>query len=135
MPVSKDKLLELKQRMERLGVKEEDLQEKFILGSGSGGQKVNKTASCVHIKHLPTGTQVKCQRERSRALNRFFARRMLCEKIEVKIHKIKTEKKKLAEKIRRQKKRRTRRQKEKILKDKRHQSEKKTLRQPPQSEE
>src|ERR1700722_6282825 len=117
MPITKQKREELRQRMELLGIKEEDIQEKFILGSGKGGQKVNKTTSCVYIKHLPTGIEVKCQRDRSRELNRLIARRTLCERIQEKVLKIKTEKQQLAEKIRRQKRRRTRRQQEKVLEE------------------
>ena len=72
-----DKWTELTARMERLGIFEKDLIEKFILGSGSGGQKINKTSSCVYLKHLPTGIEVKCQGTRSRDLNRLYARREL----------------------------------------------------------
>ena len=110
MAVSKEKQDELLKRMESLEIKEDDIQEKFILGSGRGGQKLNKTASCVYLKHLPTGIEVKCQKDRSREMNRFFARRKLCELIEEKVHHIKTDKQKKIEKIRKQKKRRTRRQ-------------------------
>lgn len=105
MAIRPQKLLELKKRMEKLQVREEDLLEKFILGSGKGGQKINKTHSCVYLKHLPTGTEVKCSKERTREMNRFFARRELLDKLE----KVK-EKKSL--KIRKQKKRRKRRQKD-----------------------
>jgi len=66
--------------MKQLGIDEDDLIEKFILGSGKGGQKVNKTSSCVYLKHLPTGIEVKCQQGRSRELNRYVARYELCEK-------------------------------------------------------
>lgn len=129
MPITKAKWDELKKKMDSLGIREEDLEEKFILGSGKGGQKVNKTASCVYIKHLPTGLEVKCQKDRSREINRFLARRALCESIEEKVLKIKSEKQYQAEKIRRQKQRRTRKQKEKMLAEKHQHSEKKALRQ------
>jgi protein subunit release factor B len=108
----------LLKRMEACGIREGDLVEKFILGSGSGGQKINKTASCVYLKHLPTGIEVKCQRERSRELNRFIARRELCRKIEEILFQKKSEKQQAFEKIRRQKKRRSRKGKEKMLKAK-----------------
>ncbi len=114
--------------MERLGVKEEDLIEKFILGSGSGGQKINKTNSCVYLKHLPTGIEVKCQRDRSRELNRLFARRELCGKIEALLFREKSIKRQAIEKIRRQKRRRSRRAQEKVLAAKRHRSELKKTR-------
>ena len=67
--------------MEALGLREKDIEEKFIRSSGSGGQKVNKTSTCVYLRHIPTGIEVKCMRERSQSLNRFFARRELVEKI------------------------------------------------------
>jgi protein subunit release factor B len=66
MAVRKEKLDELHEKMNKLEIREEDLLEKFILGSGSGGQKVNKTSSCVYLKHLPSGIEVKCQKDRSR---------------------------------------------------------------------
>ena len=132
MPITKHKRDELKQRMELLGIKEEDIEEQFILGSGKGGQKVNKTASCVYIKHLPSGIEVKCQKDRSRELNRFLARRALCERIAEQDLKIKSERQHLAEKIRRQKRRRSQRHQEKMLEKKRQQSEKKNLRQTPE---
>lgn len=135
MPVSKKKIDALKQKMAELGIKESDLEEKFILGSGKGGQKLHKTSSCVYLKHLPTKIAIKCQAERSRAFNRFLARRYLCERIEENVYQIKTKKRQLAEKIRRQKKRRSRKQKEKMLEEKRKHSEKKSLRHPPNVED
>lgn len=69
----------LAERMEALGILEEDLEERFVLGSGSGGQKINKTSSCVYLKHLPTGREVNCQETRSREKNREIARIRLCE--------------------------------------------------------
>lgn len=81
---SPKKQAELKERMEKLSLIEADIQEKFILGGGKGGQKQNKTANCVQLKHLPSGITVKCQQERSREANRFFARRLLCDKLEAK---------------------------------------------------
>lgn len=118
----------LKKRMEKVGIKEEDLIEKFILGSGSGGQKINKTSSCVYLKHVPTGLEVKCQQDRSRDMNRFFARRKLCEQLEERVEGVKSAKKQKMEKLKRQKRRRSRRSKEKMLADKKHHSEKKSQR-------
>ena len=132
--VTKEKWLEIEAQMEKLEIKESDLIEKFILGSGSGGQKINKTSSCVYIKHVPTGIEIKCQKNRSRELNRLFARRELCSRIEEKEHKETSKKTQEIEKIRRQKKRRSRRSKEKMLDDKKELSQKKSLRKPPSSE-
>jgi peptide chain release factor len=99
--------------MKDLEIREEDLQEKFIHGSGKGGQKVNKSSTCVSLKHLPTGLDVKCQKERSREMNRFFARRILCEKIEnIVLGKVSPKQREI-DRIRRQKLKRTKRTKEK----------------------
>ena len=128
MAITPEKQKALAKAMERLGIDEDDLLEKFILGSGKGGQKVNKTASCVYLKHLPTGIEVKCQKGRSRELNRYTARRMLCEKVASEIHQEKTKKQREMEKIRQQKKRRSRRLKQKILEDKKKHSDVKKMR-------
>ncbi|MBW2558220.1 MAG: peptide chain release factor-like protein [Deltaproteobacteria bacterium] len=128
MSVSQRKEGTLSLRMEELGVREEDIRETFVRGSGSGGQKVNKTSSCVFLMHIPTGLSVKCQQERSRELNRFFARRILLDRIErIKKGKASLQCQKI-EKIRRQKRRRSKKAKEKVLRLKHIQSEKKTLR-------
>jgi peptide chain release factor len=118
-------------KMFSLGIGEADIDEIFIRSSGKGGQKVNKTSSCVYLKHKPTGIEVKCQRERSQALNRFFARRILVDKIESLILGREAAAEKKFEKIRRQKRKRSRRAKEKMLRNKRIRSEKKTLRRSP----
>ena len=127
----KDKWEEVALRMEKLGIQDADLIEKFILGSGSGGQKINKTSSCVYLKHLPTGLEVKCQGTRSRDLNRLYARRDLCEKLEERLFKEKSTRQKEVEKVRRQKRRRSRRSKEKMLENKKIHSAKKEFRRPP----
>lgn len=126
--ITSEKRLALEERMARLGVREADLVENFILGAGSGGQKLNKTSSCVQLRHLRSGIEVKCQRERSRELNRFLARRELCDRIEEKVLGQKSARQQEAEKIRRQKRRRSRRQRERMLDDKRKHSAKKQSR-------
>ncbi len=80
--VSEDKNKWLQERMEVLGIYEKDIEEKFVRSSGSGGQKVNKTSTCVYLRHIPTGLEIKCMRERSQSLNRFLARRELVRKVE-----------------------------------------------------
>jgi protein subunit release factor B len=128
MPISQEKEAALRQRMERLGVREEEFRETFIRSSGPGGQKVNKTSSCVYLVHLSTGLSVKCQQERSQTLNRFVARRLLLDRIERLQTGLVSAEKMRVEKIRRQKQRRSHKAKEKILEAKHLQSEKKTLR-------
>jgi len=127
-PVSQQKQEQLQRRLDRLNIKEKDVIEKFIRSSGPGGQNVNKTSSCVYLKHIPTGIEVKCAQERSQALNRFLAWRLLAEKIEEQVLKIKSERQKKAEKIRRQKRKRSKRAKEKILKQKKRTAKKKQSR-------
>ena len=117
--------------MLKLGILPDDLIEKFIRGSGSGGQKINKTASCVYLKHIPSGIEVKCQAQRSRELNRFIARKELCETFQEQILGIQTARQQAQEKIRRQKRRRSRRSKSQMLDEKSKQGEKKQLRQKP----
>ena len=82
MPLHGDKARELEERLARLGVRSEDLDESFVHSGGKGGQNVNKVATCVVLVHRPTGIAVKCQRERSQGANRLVARRMLADKIE-----------------------------------------------------
>lgn len=132
MTIKKDKLDSLKHQMDKLNIKEEDIIEKFILGSGKGGQKIQKTSSCVYLKHLPTGIEVKCQKERSRDLNRYIARKELCKKIEEIVFKKESQRQKEIYKIKKQKKRRSRKTKEKLLEMKHKLSEKKEFRKPPQ---
>lgn len=130
--INPDKERALHERMRVLGIRNTDIIEKFIRSGGKGGQHTNKAATCVYLKHIPSGIEVKMQQERSQSLNRFLARRLLVQKIEEKIYHIKSEKQRKTEKIRRQKRRRSRRAKEKMLHDKKHQSDKKSLRVPVQ---
>ena len=123
--VTTEKRQALLDRMVRLGIREQDIVEKFILGAGSGGQKLNKTSSCVYLRHGPSGIEVKCQQERSRELNRFMARRELCDRLEERVLGAKSAKRQAVEKVRRQKRRRSRRQKERMLDAKRQHGEKK----------
>ena len=120
-----DKEQALRERMDALGIFEKDLEEKFIRSGGHGGQNVNKVATCVYLKHLPTGTEVKCQQERSQALNRYLARRILADKIEAAVLGRESAEERRIAKIRRQKRKRSKRAKEKMLADKRLVSEKK----------
>ena len=129
-PVSPSKQLELQALMQRLEVKESDLEERFIRSSGPGGQNVNKVSTCVVLRHRPSGIEVRCQRERSQALNRFLARRILLTHLEQqRVGALSAEAQRIA-KIRRQKRKRSKRAKEKLLREKRLRTEKKSLRRP-----
>jgi peptide chain release factor len=106
-----------------LGIKEEDVTENYVVGSGKGGQKVNKTSSCVILKHLPSGTTVRCQKHREQSKNRLSAYKLLILKIEDQIKGNQSDRAKAIFKIRKQKQRRSRKAKEKMLHDKAHRSE------------
>ena len=133
--MSPEKARALQARMERLGVREADLDERFIRSRGKGGQNVNKVATCVVLRHGPSGVTVRCEQERSQALNRFLARRTLLDTLEARIQGAASEAQRARERIRRQKRKRSRRAKEKMLAGKRLQSEKKAARRAPSSEE
>ncbi|MDP8234165.1 MAG: peptide chain release factor-like protein [Candidatus Saelkia tenebricola] len=126
--ISRSKKTSLEKKMQSLGVYDDDIEEKFIRSSGKGGQKVNKSSTCVYLRHIPSGVEVKCQKERSQVLNRFLARRILVNKIEEIVLGELSEQKKKAEKIKRQKRKRSKRAKEKILRDKAQRSQKKSQR-------
>lgn len=112
MAISPEKQIALKETLLRLDIREEDVVERFIRSQGAGGQKVNKTSSAVYLKHLPTGVEVKMQKERSQALNRFLAWRLLAEKVEG-LQGGRGPQQQLTEKARKQKNRRSRRAKRK----------------------
>ena len=111
-------------------LKEDDLEETFILGGGPGGQKTNKTSSVVRLLHRPSGIQVRCGENRSREINRWLARRALAERILAREQGRKSAEQQEREKKRRQKRRRSRRQRQKMLDDKHAHAEKKALRRP-----
>ena len=107
--VTPEKARELEDRMASCGLLESDLEERFIRSGGAGGQHVNKTSTCVYLRHSPTGTEVKMQKARSQALNRFYARRRMCELLEAQTLGEASPEAKRALKIRKQKARRRRR--------------------------
>jgi protein subunit release factor B len=109
MAVQEKKVQALQEEFAELGLQEKDIEEKFIRGNGKGGQKVNKTSSTVYLKHLPSGIEVKCGKERERETNRYLARRLLLERYKEQVLGLKTAKSLASEKIRKQKKRRERR--------------------------
>ncbi len=95
--------------MAACGLKEGDFEESFSASSGPGGQKANKTATCVTLLHRPSGIAVKMQKARSQSLNRYYARKRLCELMEAKLLGRESPAEMQREKIRRQKARRKRR--------------------------
>ena len=126
--VSPDKLAQLQQRMSALGVDETEIEEAFVRSGGAGGQKVNKSSSCVMLLHRPTGLRVKNQTTRHQAMNRFLARRLLLDKIErMRKGDVEAERARI-EKVRRQKRKRSARAKLHMLADKARHGEKKRLR-------
>jgi protein subunit release factor B len=80
-PVTPEKARELAEALARAGIREQDLEERFVRASGPGGQKVNKTSTAVCLRHVPSGLEVRVQTSRSQALNRFLARRLLAERV------------------------------------------------------
>ena len=122
---------ELEKKMNRLGIKEADLVERFIRGSGPGGQKINKTSSCVQIKHLISGIEVKCQKSRSLMTNRIKARTMICTFIEEREIKKRKTRRAEKEKERRRNRQPSRRQKKINVENKRKKGLKKRMRRQP----
>lgn len=126
--LSSESIEKIRERMALASIFEEDLEESFILGSGPGGQKTNKTSSTVRLYHAPSGIAVKCGQNRSREMNRWMARRELTEKLLERENAALSARKQATEKIRRQKRRRSRRQKARMLDEKRRHGEKKAAR-------
>lgn len=127
-PVSPLKEKGLIKKMEALNIHEKDIKESFVRSGKRGGQRVNKTSTCVYLKHIPSGIEVKCQEERSQSLNRYKARILLVKKIDQLVKGKESEEIQRIEKIRRQKRKRSKRTKEKMLAEKKIMSEKKRLR-------
>lgn len=111
-----------------LGIKDSDIVEKFVRGGGKGGQKINKTSSCVFLKHLPTGIEVKCQKHRELSRNRISALKLLIDKIEVLTKGKESERAKKIFKLQKQKRKRSKRAKEKMLEIKKQRGSIKDLR-------
>ena len=133
-PLTSDKLAAMEQRLTALGIAEVDLLEKFVRGSGAGGQKINKTSNCVFLKHLPTGVCIKCQIDRSREMNRFLARRELCEQLEAIREGKAVARTQAIEKMRRTNRPRSRNSKNRSVADKRNLSQKKSMRRSPSND-
>ena len=128
MALAREKARALAARLAALGIHEDDLDESFVHAGGKGGQNVNKVATCVVLVHRPTGTMVKCQRERTQGQNRLIARALLAEKIETARQGRASARAQEIARVQRQKRRRSRRAKQKMLANKHARSDTKALR-------
>jgi protein subunit release factor B len=128
MPLTGEKARAAAARLAALGIKDEDLDETFVHAGGKGGQNVNKVATCVVLVHRPTGTAVKCQRERTQGQNRVIARTLLAEKIATAREGRASARAQEIARVQRQKRRRSRRAKQKMLANKHARAETKVQR-------
>ena len=128
MPLAGDRARALAARLAALGIRDEDLEETFVHAGGKGGQNVNKVATCVVLIHRPSGTIVKCQRERTQVQNRLIARTLLAEKLETARDGRASARAQEISRVQRQKRRRSRRAKQKMLANKHARSDTKALR-------
>jgi peptide chain release factor len=118
----------IRTRLAAMGVAASDIEEKFIRGSGPGGQKINKTSSTVWLRHGPTGIEVRCQAERSQAANREHAWGELCERLEARARDARNEAQHLREKGRRQTRQKSHGQKVRMIQMKKHRARHKARR-------
>jgi protein subunit release factor B len=109
-------------KLNALGTSLADVEERFIRGSGPGGQKVNKSSSTVTLRHRPTGIEVRCQRERSQSANREIAWAELCAKIAAHRNSAAAARQEEAERDRRRSRQKSRAQKGRMIAAKRHRS-------------
>jgi protein subunit release factor B len=127
-PITPEKAAILAERLRKVGVREDDLDEQFVHSGGKGGQNVNKVATCVVLVHRPSGTSVKCQEARTQGMNRYWARQRLAEKLETALLGAESKREQESERIRRQKRRRSRKAKARMLANKHAVSKKKSTR-------
>jgi peptide chain release factor len=118
----------LRARFVSLGVKPDEVEECFIRGAGAGGQKINKTSSTVRLRHLPTGVEVRCQRERNQSVNRLLAWTDLVGKLEWRKAEAANQKQTARELVRRQKRQKSRGQKVRMIQGKKHRAKIKATR-------
>jgi len=116
----------ISERLARLGTSPAEVEERFVRGSGPGGQKINKTSSTVWLRHGPTGIEVRCQAERSQAANREAAWRELCAKLEARTRSAATQVRQEREAERRRRRQKSRGQKVRMIEAKRHRAKAKS---------
>jgi protein subunit release factor B len=126
---------EIQERLDALGVLPGDVAESFVRGTGAGGQKINKTSSTVVLRHGPSGTEVRCQEERSQAVNRQRAWERFCEKLEERLRVAAAARQAEAAKVRRLNRKRSARQKAILVAGKRRRGEVKAARRKPEAGE
>jgi peptide chain release factor len=112
--------IDIQSRLRRLGVSESDIEEKFIRGSGPGGQKINKTSSTVWLIHRSTGIEVRCQAQRSQSANREQAWSELCHRLEMRARAAADQVRQEHEKDRRRTRQKSRGQKVRMIQSKKH---------------
>ena len=127
-PVSPQKVEELRSRIQRLKINLSEIEEQFVRGSGHGGQKINKTSSCVWLRHLPTGIEVRCQEHREQSKNRLSAYKLLILKIEDRVKGAASVHAQNIFKLKKQKKKRSKRAQRKVLEGKKRRGEVKETR-------
>lgn len=111
------------QKATELKVFPQDITEQFVRGGGHGGQKINKTSSCVVLKHLSTGIEVRCQKHREQSKNRLSAYKLLILKIDEKVRGAQSQRQQKIFKLKKQKQKRSKRSKEKMLRQKHERAE------------
>ena len=111
---------QIEQRLSALGVRPDEVEERFVRGTGPGGQKINKTSSTVVLRHAPSGVEVRCQQERSQAANRERAWTLLCERLEAKRRAAAAAARQARELERRRRRGKTATQKRRMVANKRH---------------
>lgn len=104
----------------KLGARADEVDERFIRGSGPGGQKINKTSSTVWLRHRPTGVEVRCQAERSQSANREAAWFELCAKLQARLREAANAREQAREAERRRTRQKSRGQKVRMIAAKKH---------------